>query len=184
MTSQPALFLFAYAKSPHVVLGARTHLFPVLPLSFSFVFGIKLCGIGPAHLRSFVAWGRGLDGAQDFAHLKEEARMVGGTLFTRPVHTCPFSSSAPRALLLLGARETCSVQLSTFSVSVRPVRPTVAPGAPHEEAGAVHTQWPRGHFPYNEFTISRCAAGAHLACARGTMPRAPLGRTGLVSVCR
>ena len=37
----------------------------------------------------------------------------------------------------------------------------------------------RGHFPYNEFTISRCAAGAHLACGRGTMPRAPLGRTGL-----
>ena len=65
-------------------------------------------------------------------------------------------------------------------VHLRPVRPTVAPGAPHEEAGAVHTQWPRGHFPYNEFTISRCAAGAHLACARGTMPRAPLGRTGLV----
>jgi hypothetical protein len=64
----------------------------------------------------------------------------------------------------------------------RPVRPTaVAPGAPHEEAGAIHTQWPRGHFPYNEFTISRCAAGAHLACAKGgTMPRAPsLGRTGL-----
>ena len=37
-----------------------------------------------------------------------------------------------------------------------------------------------GHFPYNEFTISRCAAGAHRACARGTMPRAPLGRTGLI----
>ena len=65
-------------------------------------------------------------------------------------------------------------------MDARPVRPTVAPGAPHEEAGAVHTQWPRGHFPYNEFTISRCAAGAHLACARGTMPRAPLGRTGLM----
>ena len=25
----------------------------------------------------------------------------------------------------------------------RPVRPAVAPGAPHEEAGAIHTQWPR-----------------------------------------
>ena len=62
----------------------------------------------------------------------------------------------------------------------RPVRPVVAPGAPHEEAGAIHTQWPRGHFPYNEFTIFRCAAGAHLACARGTMPRAPLRRTGLL----
>ena len=32
--------------------------------------------------------------------------------------------------------------------------------------------WLRGHFPYNEFTISRCAAGAHRACARrGTMLR-------------
>ena len=39
--------------------------------------------------------------------------------------------------------------------------------------------WLRGHFPYNEFAISRCAAGAHRACARGTMPRAPLRRTGL-----
>ena len=42
----------------------------------------------------------------------------------------------------------------------------------------------RGHFPYNEFTISRYAAGAHLACGRGTMPRAPLGRTGLVWMLR
>ena len=33
------------------------------------------------------------------------------------------------------------------------------------------------HLPYNEFTISRTRS--HLACARGTMPRAPLGRTGL-----
>ena len=47
---------------------------------------------------------------------------------------------------------------------------------PREEAGAA---WLRGHFPYNEFTIFRCAAGAHRACARGTMPRAPLRRTGL-----
>ena len=32
----------------------------------------------------------------------------------------------------------------------------------------------RGHFPYNEFTMFRCAAGAHLACARGIVPHAPL----------
>ena len=54
----------------------------------------------------------------------------------------------------------------------RPVRPAAAPGALHEEAGAGVVE---SHFPYNEFTISRCAAGAHLACGRGTMPRALWG---------
>ena len=41
--------------------------------------------------------------------------------------------------------------------------------------------WLRGHFPYNEFTISRFAAGAHRACDRGTMPYAPLRRTDRVA---
>ena len=40
--------------------------------------------------------------------------------------------------------------------------------------------WVRGHFPYNEFTISHCATGAQRACGRGTMPRAPLGHRSVL----
>ena len=54
-----------------------------------------------------------------------------------------------------------------------------AGGTKYHRAKRQGKAWLRGHFPYNEFTISRCAAGAHRACARGTMPRAPLRRTGL-----
>ena len=55
----------------------------------------------------------------------------------------------------------------------RPVREQVALGhvPPREKAGAGVRG--RGHFPYNDFTSSRCAAGVHRACARGTMPRSP-----------
>ena len=66
------------------------------------------------------------------------------------------------------------------TIFTRPVRPTAAaPGLGHRTKRRGQG-WLGGHFPYNEFTISRCAAGAHRACARGTMPRAPLGRTGLI----
>ena len=53
-----------------------------------------------------------------------------------------------------------------------------AGGTKYHRAKRQGRAWLRGHFPYNEFTISRCAAGAHRACARGTMLR----RTGLTYV--
>jgi hypothetical protein len=50
-----------------------------------------------------------------------------------------------------------------------------APGTLHEEAGAIHPQWPRGHFTYNEsqFPAARqvhngpCPPGAHWSVFRG-----------------
>lgn len=61
----------------------------------------------------------------------------------------------------------------------RPVRPVAAPGAPHLEAGA-H----RGRDAVSPTPNSRCPtarpAGAHRTWARGTMPRSPGGRTGLL----
>ena len=79
-----------------------------------------------------------------------------------PTHFVPLPFARARLLCLIPPRA---------RLPPRPVRPAAAPGAPHEEAAAGGVERPFS--PTNEFTISRCAAGAHLACGRGTMPPVP-----------